>query len=173
MLLRLIRSAVLLLAGGACSPVLDWREVRPAGAGITASFPCKPERQERSVSLGGGSVSLQMLVCSAGGVTWGLGTAEMTDPARVAEALAALRASRLVNLDGRELEAQPLALAGMTPNPQAVRLRIAGRRPDGSEITERAWLFARGTRVFHVAALGGGPSHEALETFFGGLKLNP
>ncbi|WP_295642172.1 hypothetical protein [uncultured Methylibium sp.] len=164
--------AVLLLAG-ACSPTLDWREVRPAGAGVSAMFPCKPERQERPISLAGATVSLQMLVCSAGGVTWGLGTAEVSDPARVAAALAALRASRLDNLGGRELEVQALALAGMTPNPQAVRLRIAGRRPDGSEILEQAWLFARGTRVFHVAALGGAPSDEALGAFFGGLKLNP
>ncbi len=170
---RSVVPAIALLLVGACSPTLDWREVRPDGAGIVAMFPCKPERQERTISLAGASVSLQVLVCSAGGVTWGLGTAEMSDPARVATALAALRASRLGNLDGHELEVRPLEVAGMTPNPQAVRLRIAGRRPDGSAITERAWLFARGTRVFHVAALGGDPPDEALGSFFGGLKLNP
>lgn len=170
---RHVLSATALLLVGACSPTLDWREVRPAGAGVVVTFPCKPERQERSIALAGASVSMQMLVCSAGGVTWGLGTAEMSDPARVTEALAALRASRIANLDGRESEAQALALAGMTPNPQAVRLRILGQRPDGSKITERAWLFARGTRIFHLAALGGDPSDEALASFFGGLKLNP
>ena len=29
-----------------------------------------------------------------------------------------------------------------------------------------------GTRVFHAAALGGEPPAEALEVFFGGLKLS-
>lgn len=170
---RWIAPAAALLGIVACSPVLDWREVRPEGAGLSAMFPCKPDRQTRAVVLAGTSVSLQMLACTAGGVTWGLSSADLGDPGRVGPALEALRASRLSNLDGREVEARPLQETGMTPNPQAVRVRIAGRRPDGSAIGEEAWLFARGTRVFHVAALGGDPPADALASFFGGVKLNP
>ena len=41
----------------------------------------------------------------------------------------------------------------------------------GTPVRERALLFSQGTRVFHAAALGGEPQAEALEVFFGGLKL--
>lgn len=166
-------AAGVLLLTAACTPTLDWREVRPEGAGVIASFPCKPERQTRSVVLAGAPVALQVFVCTAGGVTWGLSTADVGDPRHVGPALAALRASRRANLDGLERSAQALQLAGMTPNPQAVRLHIEGRRPDGSAISEQCMLFARGTRVFHLAALGGDPSEDARSNFFGGLRLNP
>lgn len=161
------------LAAIACSPTLDWREVRPEGAAMVATFPCKPDRQTRSVVLAGAPVSLQLLACQADDVTWALSHADVGDPARIGPALQALRASRVDNLGGRELDVQPLQRPGMTPNSQAVRLHVVGQRPDGRAIAERAWLFARGTRIFHVAALGGEPSDETLASFFGGLKLNP
>ena len=154
----------------ACSPALDWRQVRPEGAAVVALFPCKPERRTRQVVLADQPVALQVLGCTASGTTWGLSSADLGDAARIDAALRALRQARSRNLDGRETAAQPLRLDGMSPNAQAVRIRVAGRRPDGSAVTEESALFARGTRVFHAAALGGNPSSEALETFFGNLK---
>jgi len=162
-------AAALGVAAG-CAPDLNWREVRPEGATLVALLPCKPDRQTRAIPLAGTEVAMEVLGCSAGGTTWAVATADVGDPARVAPALAGLRAARTRNLEGREGEVRPAELAGATPG--ALRLTVEGRRPDGTPVRERALLFARGTRVFHAAALGGEPPAEALEVFFGGLKLS-
>jgi hypothetical protein len=161
--------AAALGAATGCAPDLNWREVRPEGATLVALLPCKPDRQTRVIPLAGAEVSMEVLGCSAGGATWAVATAEVGDPARVAPALAGLRAARTRNLEGREGEVRPAEIAGAASG--ALRLTVEGLRPDGTPVREHGLLFAKGTRVFHAAALGDEPSAEALEVFFGGLKL--
>lgn len=155
-----------------CSPALDWREVRTEGGGLTAWLPCKPDRRVRELSLEGAPLKFELLSCTAGDSTWGIASAAMDDGA-TDSALRALRAARLRNLDGRELSVQPLELKGVVPRPEAGRFTVAGRRPDGSAVTEHAAVFAHNGRVFHAAVLGGAPSAQALETFFDNLKPAP
>lgn len=155
----------------ACAPTLDWREVRPDGSALVVLMPCKPEKAERPLELGGIRVPVQQLACRAGDTLWGVTSAELRDPARVGEALAQLRQARARNLQGQEREHAPAAVKGMTPQPQAQRFTVVGRDPDGRDVTEQSLVFAHGTRVFHLAALGGAPSAEALETFFAQLHL--
>lgn len=164
----------LLLA--ACAPPLDWREVRPRGAALTVLLPCKPERRSRQVVLADAPVQMEVLACTAEGTTWGLTSGDLGEARRVGPALAALRAARIANLDGRETEArapQAAGSAGSAFDAQSLRLRVEGRRPDGQAVTEQSLLFARGTRVFHAVALGGAPSQDALDTFFGSLAQAP
>lgn len=169
---RLLAGSLLPLAA-ACAPALDWREVRPDDAALVALFPCKPERNMRRVMLAGREVALQLLGCRAEGTTWGLSTADMGDAGRVSAALAELRGARARNLAGREEDAQPRQIKGMGPFDQALRFRVSGQRADGSPLAEQAMVFSHGTRVYHAAALGGAPGVEAVETFFGGLRLQP
>lgn len=169
---RLLAGSLLGLAA-ACAPALDWREVRPDGASLVALFPCKPERNTRRVMLAGREVALQLLGCRAEGTTWGVSTADMGDSTRVSDALAELRVAQTRNLAGREEDAQPRQIKGMGPFDQALRFRVRGQRADGSPLAEQAMVFSHGTRVYHAAALGGAPGAEALETFFGGLRLQP
>ena len=167
-------AAVAGLLFSACSPTLDWREVRPEGGYLTVLLPCKPERLSRDLVLGEGPPRrIELLACTAGGTTWGITSAVVEGDADRQAALRALRAARLRNLEGRELELAPLRMPGIAPDPDALRLTVVGRHPDGSEIVERAALFAHGGRVFHAAVLGGEPTAMALETFFEGLKAQP
>lgn len=161
----------LLLA--ACAPPLDWREVRPQGAALTVLLPCKPERRSRQVVLADTPVQMEVLACNAEGTTWGLTSGDLGEARRVGPALAALRAARIANLDGRETEAHAPQAASSARDAQPLRLRVEGRRPDGQAVTEQSLLFARGTRVFHAVALGGAPSQDALDTFFGSLAEAP
>lgn len=170
---RLLFATALATALAACSPVLDWREARSGGDTLTALLPCKPERRTRSVPLAGAPVAVEQLACQAGGTTWAVTAADVGAPDRVGPALDALRAARALNLQGRETGTRPARVAGMTPQPLALRYSVEGRRPDGSTVREQSLQFAQGTRVFHAAALGGAPSAESLDMFFDGLALRP
>ena len=156
---------------GACTPTLDWREVRPAGSKLVALFPCKPERVTRTLVLADADVQLELLACSAGGTTWALASADMGDPGRVAGALDQLRGARVRNLDGREVASAPFVPRGATPHPASLRFAVEGGRPDGAAANEVSVVFAHGTWVFHAAALGPAPAAAAVQSFFDGLKL--
>ncbi|RZU00546.1 hypothetical protein [Rivibacter subsaxonicus] len=162
--------ALMLALLAACTPTLDWREVRPTGSKLVALFPCKPERVTRALPLAGAEVQFELLACSADGSTWALSSADLGDPGRVAAALDELRRVRVLNLDGRETASAPFVLRGATPHPGALRFEVTGRRPDGTAVGETSVVFAQGTRVFHAAVLGAAPA-AAVQNFIDGLKL--
>ncbi len=170
------RVAVGLFAAGllaACSPGLDWREIRPEGSGLVVMLPCKPSSYARSVQLAGQPASLSLLACSADDLTWALAHADLGDPARVAAALSELQAAAVANLDATAPKRLPLAVPGATPNPASARVEITGRRPDGAPVQEQVAVFTHGTRVFQATVLGPRLPVDAVDTFFGGLRVAP
>ena len=161
-------ASVLLLA---CSPALDWRDVRPEGSGLTVQFPCKPTTRTRSAMLSGAPVPMTLLSCEAGGVTFALSHADLGDPAQVTDALVELRSALAGNLQAAPLRSVAFDLTGMTPNPQAIRIAFAGRLPDGTAVEERAVLFTRGSVVYQAVVLGVRLEDAAAGTFFESLRL--
>ena len=155
----------------ACSPTFDWREMQAEGSGVVASFPCKPDRHVRTVPLAGQAVRMEMLVCSAGGATFGLSFLDVYDPARVTAMLLELQRLAVANIAANNPGSTPLQVAGMTPNPGAVRLRLEGRGPDGTGVSEQAGFFVKGLRVYQATVLGKSWPPETADTFFAGLRL--
>lgn len=158
-------------AGSACSPTLNWRELRPEGSGIAASFPCKPDRHARGLVVAGHAVRMEMLVCATGGATYALAFADLPDPAAVAPALADLRARAAVNIAASPGAATPLQVPGMTPNAQAIRVALSGHLPDGAVVQEHAAFFASGLRVYQASVIGSRVGGEAADTFMSALKI--
>ena len=96
---RLLLCATLLGAAlPACSPALDWREVRPDGSAARVLFPCQPKSQTRQAALAGARMPMTLLSCEADGQTFALAHAELGDPARVSPALAEMAAALVANL---------------------------------------------------------------------------
>lgn len=155
----------------ACAPVLDWREVRAEGTGIVASFPCKPDRHARDVALAGARLRMDLLVCEAGGVTFGLGYFDLTSPAAVTPAVQWLRDVAQANIGAGAFREQAVGVPGMTPNPRSARLVLTGRRPDGVPIQEELAVFVRGLRVYQATVLGERLPSGAVDTFFAGLRF--
>jgi hypothetical protein len=157
----------------ACSPTLNWREARPEGSGAIVMFPCRPQQQQRDVTLAGSVVAMRMNACSAGGANFAVATLDAGDPRRVTPELAALRSQLLVNLSAASAEQRPLAVAGATPNPESVRLHAVGKRPDGSRVVADGAFFVKGLTLYQATVLAGddGPGREAVDTFFGAIRL--
>ena len=162
---------VLLASLAGCSPALDWREVRVEDREAVLLLPCKPAAHARQVRLGEGPVKLTLQACQAAGMTWGVASADVGDPGRVAAALEALRASSAGNLGSQPGASLPLQVAGATPQPGSGRAAYVGRRPDGQPLQAQVAVFSRGTVVYQATVLGERLSAEAAETFFGSLKL--
>ena len=158
-------------ACAACSPALDWRAFVPEGSELSVSFPCRPDRTARLVTIAGARAQMEMLACSAGDATFALAFVDVADPARIGATLAELRASAVANVRGGAPRSAPLQIKGMTPNEQAARLAVSGRLPDGAAVQEHAAFFTRGLRVYQATVIGARPVPEAVETFIAGLKF--
>jgi hypothetical protein len=152
-----------LLCLSACAPRLDWREVRPAGAGLLALFPCKPEVESRSQP-----VAMGLAVCEAAGQRFSVSWADVAEPAQVAPALQQMREALAAKLAARPSAAQALQVPGMTPNPQAQQQVL-----EGGAQGARVAVFARGLRVYQATLLGAQAEAGAWDTFSVGLRLEP
>lgn len=166
----------------ACTPVLDWREVRSPDSPLQALFPCKPTAQERRVRLANQVVRMTLLACEAGGQTWGLAHADLPDPALLAGAQAEWLAAAAANIApaaaadaarGAATQTLPLAVSGATPHAASGRRALAGQRPDGLGVQMQVAVFVYGSRVHQATVLGKAVPAEAADTFYAGLRFKP
>lgn len=170
---RVAAAALSGVLASACTPVLDWRQVSAQGSGVTALFPCKPDRHRRAVSLGGRTLQMEMLACSAGGATYAIAFAELPEPAAVAPVLVDLRTAAVANIGGSQLAEAAAQVPGMTPNPQALRIALRGARPDGVGVEQRCVFFSHGLRVYQASVLGSEVPGDAAQTFLDSLRVRP
>ena len=164
--------AAVVAALGACTPTLDWRSVRLPDTQLVAELPCRPSRFQRDVVVAGVPLKLFMLSCEAGGVTYGVATAEVGDPARVDAVLFALRDAATAAIRSAQVRAGALRVDGVTPFSGNSSAHRHGKRPDGETVDESIRVFARGTRVFQASAVGLSLPDDALRPFEEGLRFD-
>ena len=171
---RLAGALAALLLFAACSPTFNWRTVRADGAPVQALMPCKPDRAEREVPLGGLNATLHMLSCDTGGLTFAVAWLDAGDAARAALALDAWRRATLVAVHADPALADDPAAqwpAAVPGTDRALGLQAGGRDPRGEPVTVRALHAAQGGRLVHAAIYGRAIDPELASTFFDGLRL--
>jgi len=165
-------ACVLALPG--CSPVFNWREVRPEGTRLTVLLPCKPDRAQKVVPLGGQATTLSMLGCDAGGATFAVAVADVGDAARAAPVLAQWQEAAWMNMKAVPASRQPLPLriAGAPAGLNATRVQAQGQRADGTPVSGQAAYFAQGSQLFQAVLYAPQIDPDAAETFFSSLKFD-
>jgi hypothetical protein len=152
--------AVAVLAA-ACSPQLDWRELRSQEGGFVAVLPGKPTLEERELSGAHGAL-MHMWSARSGGAVYGVGYVDAPDAgpelvARTRDALAANIAGRLV--EDREF------------TQGAARGREF--RAESANATLVARVLAGDRRLYQIAIVGskGSIAPAGVETFFASFRL--
>lgn len=170
---RFLTMAPVLCAIAACGDAPDWRLMQPEGFLLRVAMPCRPAAHERSVALAGAPVALRLLACQAQGMTFGLSSAELGDPARVGPVLDALVDAAQRNVRGQAAPAPPVVVAGMTPHPAARGWRLSGQLPDGRAVQSQGVVFAYGTRVYQATIVGERLPDEVVRRFLDSLAVQP
>lgn len=162
-----------LLALAACSPSLNWREVRPEGTRLNLLLPCKPDKAQKVVPLGGRATPLSMLGCDADGATFAVAVADVGDAAQAGPVLAQWQALTLANMKAAPASLQPLTLkiSGAAAGLAVSRVQAQGQRADGAAVSTQAAYFAQGSQLFQVVMYAPTIAPEVAETFFSSLKL--
>jgi len=165
--------AACLAALMACSPTFNWRDVRLENSRLSLLLPCKPDKAQKTVPLGGQPTALTMTGCDAGGATFAVAVADLGDAAKAAPVLAQWQALTLANMKASPQAAQlvVLRLPGAGLHAPAVLVKAQGQRADGSAVTGQAAYFAQGSQVFQVVLYAGKIPPDVSETFFSSLKF--
>ena len=176
----LLHRAALVLAvalgAAACTPTLDWREVRLTPSPAIALLPCKPDRTTRDVPLGGVPTALSVAGCDAGGATFALMTAQLPagrDPDAV---LAGWQQATLAHMRAQGTpERRPFTPPGARALPHAQRLTARGQRPDGRPVMAQAVWSAQpvaggGTELLHAVVYAERLRPEAADAFFDAIR---
>ncbi|MEO7644552.1 MAG: hypothetical protein ABIT72_05585 [Burkholderiaceae bacterium] len=179
----------------ACTPTLDWREVRFEGAmqasdasPLTALLPCKPDRATREQTVAGERVSLSMMGCPAAGATFTLSRMVLKTPVKAPQVLAAWQAATLANTKTQanlmpsdktpatQPETSPFKVPGASGWPAAARTNLSAAA--AVEATQVAWFaqLAGPDIVLYQAAIYGAKDAkpldaEAISPFFESLRL--
>ena len=162
----------------ACYPAFNWREIRPQGTALSLLLPCKPDKAERTVPLGGRPTSLTLLGCDAGDLTFAVSVAELGNAGDAASALAQWQRATLGNMKAAPQaegaaasRAAPLKVIGAATQPPAVLVQARGQRADGRAVSGQAAYFAQGSQVFQAVVYADKIPQEVAETFFSSLKF--
>lgn len=173
----------LALALTACSPALNWREVRLEQ--LTATLPCKPDQARRNVRLAARDVAMEMAGCEASGFLFAVSHVRVDDATQSEGVQAQWRQLSLTAMRASSVQELPFELArrlASTRGGQAAipdtgtvvgvhLLAVLGQRPDGSAIRARLLWLRSGTDIYHAAVYGDALGDEATEPFFSGLGL--
>lgn len=162
---------VLLLV--ACSPVLDWRDVKLAQTPLRLQLPCRAVAQERSIQLAGQRVQWHLMACSSGELTFGVAWADLGNPLLVSLALQELLAVAGTNMAASIDAAKPLLVPGATPHAASRQALLTGRRSDGQAVQMHLAVFTYGTAVFQVTALGPAVNTEVVGPLMDSLRFQP
>jgi hypothetical protein len=167
-----------LVATVACSPALDWRDVRLDGPDLLTLFPCRPVAQAREVDLAGATRTMRLHACEAAGRTYAVMVVDVEEPAGVGPALVALREASLAKaLDGQSPSFTGWsAPAGATPQPAAGRWQLPVTDGVATKLLDMA-TFSRGTWVVQASVIGvADPARSpvsAVDSFWEGLRFAP
>lgn len=179
------RAVIVSLAAGAaaCSPALNWREVRLER--LVAMLPCKPDQAQRDVQLGALQLRVRMSGCEAAGALYAISHARLADPDQAAVVLTDWRKATLANMQASDVQTQAIQLAkpgAATPpgqpdatgtsNEQGLHMLLTqGKQADGTAVQARLLWLTSGADVYHVAVYGARLGDEMLETLFSELRL--
>jgi hypothetical protein len=162
----------------ACSPAQNWRDVAFEGSALKVQLPCKPDRTNRSVPLGGVPVDLQVVGCESGTAMVAVMSAALPVGS---DASAVMAAWQKATLDNARVT-QPLAAGqqqawhrpGQLPLATSLRVQAPGLRANGEPVNmDAVWgAVAEGERVrlVHAVVYDRKIEAELANTLFDGIK---
>jgi len=182
--LRVAAALVAVLALIACSPRLEWRELRSPD-GYTVLLPGRAQVVTRELAFEGHPLPMSMTSTGVGASMFAVGVATLppalADDAAARERLIAyFRDALLKNVGATDPVADKATLSRPPAAPQQLRaaqgLQAQGRAGrDGAAARLAARWFIVDDRLYQLIALGGEGAIDAvaLDTFFDSFSPNP
>ncbi|HTD04036.1 hypothetical protein [Undibacterium sp.] len=170
-LIRGISAAAAVLALAACSPKLDWREVRGSDAPYTALLPAKPASYSRQIDLHGIKMTMNMMAADVDGTTFAIGSAKLPDNAQALAALEGMKDGMLKNINGRVTSEKSAGASAATTNgskqTRSYDVEARGSLQNGQAVVLAARFVASDQWVYQAVIMGNEKlvTRDAIDTF--------
>lgn len=166
--------AVLSALAAACTPALDWRDVRNTDAGYRALFPSKPAMASRPFVIAGESVTLRLHATTVNGAYFAVGEIPLSEAqqAQAPAILEALKTARRNNVGAERAEPERLVSIRGT---QWQDVRATGKMANGQASVLAGRFLIQPGRILEVLAMGERAqlSDETIETWLNSVVLEP
>lgn len=175
--LRFLGAGGIALSALACTPALNWRTIALEASSASALLPCKPDRTEREVPLGGLPTRLAVVGCRNGAMTFAIMTAHLPAGSAPDAVLAGWQQATLANMraDAATVERSDFRPAGGLALAHAQRLQARGQGGDGRAVAAQAAWSARvaadgGTELLHAVVYAPQMDPEVGDAFLAGIR---
>lgn len=161
-----ISSAIFLVA---CSPKFNWREVRGTESPFTVLLPAKPASVSREMTLNGIMLNMHMTAADVDGISFAIGSAQVSDTSKIPGVLDAMQQGMLKNIHG--VPEKQFAQTGTLPAKDVVAY---GTLANGQPVKFVGRFVAHGTWVYQIVIIGKEKSltPEVVDTFMTSFKTN-
>ncbi len=164
------------LSVAACTPSLNWREVRPEHTTLKTLLPCKPDHGSRQVKVGQQEMEVRMTGCQAQEHLLAVARLPMPEKATQEETSLAIKQwqdATLANFKGKVTGTQAFVIkAKSTPSTAPVmKISASGQGPDGQLVQSQMLFFVHENHIVQAVVYAPKLSTEVTETFFAGLEL--
>ena len=157
---------VLGLAG--CTPALNWRAVNLDG--VSTWLPCKPDRAQRELEIGGQKIQMEMMGCEAQGVMYAVSHAKVSNPSESQTVAAAWQNASFKQMLAGAPQQSVFQARGEKPVTGQF-FKLAGARNNGQELkAQLAWVVI-GDEIYHLAMYAQAITSEQADPFFSEVKI--
>lgn len=171
LLLRILAAGCAAVPLLACSPTLNWRELALDEGRLQTTFPCKPDRAQRTQTLGGHEVTLHMAGCEAGGALFVVAHLELPPGVPAQPLLAHWQHDAVQKLQASSWSDEAARIKGAAQEPAPLRRRAQGVDARGRALAMEAVWFTRGAHLYHAAIYAPQLGTAMRDPFFGALEL--
>ena len=157
----------------ACTPSLNWREVRLEQSTLKILLPCKADHGSREVPVGSQTLMVRMSGCEAQGHLLAVARMPMpaqAKPADIESAMAQWQSATLANMNGVLNSSEPWEVKASVPI-AAKRISASGKTADGRVIQSQWVMFASENQIIQAVVYAPKLQAEVSDTFFAGLTL--
>jgi hypothetical protein len=164
------------LGVAACTPSLNWREVRPEHTSLKTLLPCKPDNGSRQVKVGQQELEVRMTGCQAQEHLLAIARLPMPQKATEQETAHAIKEwqdATLANFKGQVTGTQAFVIkAKSAPSTTpVVKISASGQGPDGRPMQSQMLLFVHENQIVQAVVYAAKLSADVTETFFTSLEL--
>lgn len=167
--MRALAGTAVLAMAVACTPALDWREVRLEG--LQAMLPCKPDRGERKVPLADHTLPMQMAGCEAQGAMYAISYVRLPTLAAANAVQSAWRHAAMANINGTAIASQPIPIHMRGGNATVELVTAKGSWNDGKALQARFMWVTQNDIIYHVAVFGEKLDNERLDMLLTDLRV--
>lgn len=161
---------LLALATSACTPTLNWRDVRAVGA-LKGVLPCKPDEARRSQQLAGLSLTMHMMGCEAGGALFVIAAVALENPQQAMEVQGQWQQQMQTSMRARSVSAGDFKLRGAGVVFQPKLVLALGENEGKKALEVRSAWFVHGRYLYQAAVYAEKIQADMAEPFFSGLEL--